>query len=167
MRYTSLPSESRTTYSWRQANVHIVVFTIFDGAVSTRLSLSVGMIRILLADDSIVVRQVIADFLRTEPGIEVVAESGTFTETIALAAKLNPQMILLNVHMADGGVVTAERVKSALAGSCVIAMSIWKDEETSILSSKMGAVTLLDKAALMTGLISAIKQYCTDQSPTL
>jgi DNA-binding NarL/FixJ family response regulator len=125
------------------------------------------MTRILLADDSIVVRQVIADFLRTEPGIEVVAESGTFTETIALAAKLNPQVILLDVHMADERVVTAERLKSALAGSCVIAMSIWKDEETRTLSKKMGAVTLLDRAALMTGLISAIKQYCTDQSPTL
>ena len=75
------------------------------------------MTRILLADDSIVVRQVIADFLRTEPGIEVVAESGTFTETIALAAKLNPQVILLDVHMADERVVTAERLKSALAAS--------------------------------------------------
>jgi chemotaxis response regulator CheB len=44
-------------------------------------------ITVLLADDSEVVRKVIADLLKSDAEIEVVAESASFTQTIEFAAR--------------------------------------------------------------------------------
>ncbi len=121
-------------------------------------------ISLLLADDSEIVRKVIADLLKSDPEIEVVAECVSFAETIQLAAKLRPQFVVLDVHMGDERAVTHTQVKSGLNGSRVLAMSIWKDDETNTLAKSMGAAKLLDKTKLATELIPAIRQYGTEGS---
>jgi len=121
-------------------------------------------ISLLLADDSEIVRKVIADLLKSDPEIEVVAECVSFAETIHLAAKLHPQFVVLDVHMGDERAVTRAQVKSGLNGSRVLAMSIWKDDETNTLAKSMGAAKLLDKTKLATELIPAIRRYGTEGS---
>lgn len=58
-------------------------------------------ISVLLADDSEVMRKVILDLLKSDPEIEAVAECVGFAQTIEIAAKLHPQVIVLDVHMRD------------------------------------------------------------------
>jgi chemotaxis response regulator CheB len=58
-------------------------------------------IRVLLADDSEIMRNVIAGLLRDDPEIEVVAECGSFAQTMERASKLHPQVIVLDVHMGE------------------------------------------------------------------
>jgi len=120
-------------------------------------------ISVLLADDNEIIRKVIADLLKSDPEIEVVAESVGFAETIQLAAKLHPQVIVLDVHMSDERLVTRAQVKSGLNGSRVLAISIWKDDETNTLAETLGAAKLLDKTKLANELIPAIRQYGNDQ----
>jgi len=50
-------------------------------------------ISVLLADDSEIVRKVIADLLKGDPEIEVVAECVSFAQTMELATKLHPHVI--------------------------------------------------------------------------
>ena len=121
-------------------------------------------ISVLLADDSEIMRKVIADLLKSDPEIEVVAESVGFAQTIQLAAKLQPQIIVLDVHMRDERTVTRAQLKSGLNGSRLLAISIWKDEETRYLAEAIGAVTLLDKAKLGTELIPAIRHLANESS---
>ena len=120
-------------------------------------------ISVLLADDSEIMRKVIADLLKSDPEIEVVAESVGFAETIQLAAKLHPQVIVLDVHMSDERIVTRGQVKSGMNGARLLAMSVWNDNETRYLAKSMGAVKLLDKSRLATELIPAIRQCVNDQ----
>jgi two-component system response regulator DesR len=121
-------------------------------------------IRVLLADDSEIMRKVIVDLLKGDPEIEVVAECVSFGETIDLAAKLQPRIIVLDVHMGDERQVTPLQLKFGLVGSQLLAISIWKDDETITLAKAIGAVTLLDKTKLAAELIPAIKHYSSHNS---
>jgi chemotaxis response regulator CheB len=120
-------------------------------------------ISVLLADDSEVVRKVIADLLKSDPEIEVVAECVSFAQTIEIAAKLHPQVVVLDIHMSNEHTVTPSQLKSGLIGSRLLAISVWNDDETNVLAESMGAVTLLDKAKLATELIPGIKHCANDQ----
>ena len=118
-------------------------------------------ISVLLADDSEIMRKVIVDLLKIDPEIEVVAESVGFAQTIELAAKLHPQVIVLDVHMSDERTVTPSQLKCGLIGSRLLAISVWNDDETRHLAEAIAAVALLDKSNLATALIPAIKHYAS------
>jgi DNA-binding NarL/FixJ family response regulator len=114
---------------------------------------------VLLADDSEIMRKAIMYFLKDDSDIEVLGEGANFAQTMHLAIKLQPHVILLDLHMNDERTVTPSQFKSSLNGSRLIAMSIWNDEVTKSLAETYGALTLLDKATLGSELIATIKRY--------
>jgi hypothetical protein len=73
-----------------------------------------------------------------------------------------PQVIVLDVHMRDEHAVIPSQLKSGLNGSRLLAISIWKDDETNALAETIGAVKLLEKTKLAIELIPAIKQYANE-----
>jgi DNA-binding NarL/FixJ family response regulator len=121
---------------------------------------------VLLADDSEIMRKAIMYFLKDDSDIEVLAEGANFAQTMLLAIKLQPHVILLDLHMNDERTVTPSQVKASLNGSRLIAMSIWKDDETKSLAETYGALTLLDKATLGSELIATIKRYANPSLPS-
>jgi DNA-binding NarL/FixJ family response regulator len=64
-------------------------------------------IRVLLADDHPVVRAGLRGMLATEPDIEVVGEAGSGPEAVALAARTELDVILMDLRMPGGDGVTA------------------------------------------------------------
>jgi len=118
-------------------------------------------IHVLLADSTQAVRRVIRTMLENEPEIRLVAEAASFAETVQLARKLKPHIILIDVHMPDEGKVPPQHVRSHLsaADARVLAMSVWNDEKTRTQATSFGAITLLDKMKLGVELIPAIKQH--------
>src|ERR1700722_5968685 len=114
---------------------------------------------VLVADDSEIMRKAIADLLKGDPEIEVVAERVGFAQTIEIAAKLRPQVIVLDVHMTDERTGTRAQVGSGLKGSRLLAISVWNDDETKYLAEAMGAAVLLDKTKLAKELIPAIRHH--------
>ena len=121
-------------------------------------------ISVLLADDSEIMRKVIVDLLGGDPEIEVVAESVGFAQTIQLAAKLHPQVIVLDVHMSDEHAVTLAQLKSGLISSRLLAISVWNDDETRYLAESIGASMLLDKTKLSAELIPAIRRHVNENT---
>jgi len=89
----------------------------------------------------------------------VVGEAFNFQQTIQSATDLKPQVVIMDLHMADDSSVNPREFKSLLntLGSRLIAISFWDDEDTQTLAESLGAVTLLDKLTLATELIPAIK----------
>lgn len=104
-------------------------------------------------------RKVIKHFLKEVLEIVVLAEGANFTQTMKLAKKLQPHVIILDLHMSDERTVTPSEFKASLNDSRLIAMSLWKDDETKTLAEAFGAVTLLDKVNLAAELIPAIVRY--------
>jgi DNA-binding NarL/FixJ family response regulator len=119
-------------------------------------------IRVLIADDSDVMRATIASTLKADPAFEVVGEAASFAETLERAGTLNPDTVLMDLHMPDGERYPPEIVKGPLLqnSGCILAMCVWNDGDAIALAKKIGAVALLDKTDLFSTLISSIKMYC-------
>jgi DNA-binding NarL/FixJ family response regulator len=66
-------------------------------------------IRILIADDHPVVRAGLQGMLASQPDFELVGEATTGMEAAALAAQLRPDVVLMDLRMAelDGAAATA------------------------------------------------------------
>jgi two-component system, NarL family, invasion response regulator UvrY len=120
-------------------------------------------IRVLLADDSDVVRRAISRLLEQDPEIEVVGEAVDFTQTIQMTNDLKPEVVILDLHMKDDVELSPGDIKARLnhAPSRILAISIWNDAESKALAESVGAITLLDKMDLVTELIPTIKQTIT------
>lgn len=128
---------------------------MFEGVGENRLQ----KIKLLLADDSKIVRRGICQLLACHGGIEVVGEAASFAQTIELAKGLDPQIVLMDLHMPDETEFTPQRVRAHLnKGSSLLAMSLSNDEEAAELAHSFGAAMLLDKAQLAKVLIPTIVQ---------
>jgi DNA-binding NarL/FixJ family response regulator len=67
------------------------------------------MIRVLLADDQALVRAGFRLILGAEPGIEVVGEAADGREAIALARRLDPDVVLMDIRMPELDGIEATR----------------------------------------------------------
>ena len=116
---------------------------------------------VILADDHDLIRKVVVGLLHTDPDIQVLAQATTFAQTLEHASKLNPHVIILDLHMKYEKSITPAQFKSGINGSRVLAMLIWNDDETKALAKAFGADVLLDKTNLAAELIPAI-QNCAN-----
>lgn len=116
-------------------------------------------IKVLLADDSDVMRAAIVRVLREEPAVEFVGEAVSFAETLRQTAALKPDVLLIDLHMPDEHDYPAEFVKPQILQHTrrAIAISVWNDEKAKALAERFGACELLDKTRLFYELIPAIK----------
>jgi DNA-binding NarL/FixJ family response regulator len=117
-------------------------------------------ITVLLADDSELVRRAIRRLLANHPEINLAGEATDFAQTIRLIQELQPQIVILDLHMSDGTHVTPSQFRSQLnlGKARLLAISVWNDEETQFLATSYGATQCLDKINLGTHLIPAILQ---------
>ncbi|MEU5161363.1 response regulator transcription factor [Streptomyces sp. NPDC020875] len=71
-------------------------------------------VRILLCDDHAVVRAGLLALLGSTPDIEVVGEAGSGEEAVAMAAKLRPDVVLMDLQLGAGidGVEATRRIAS-------------------------------------------------------
>ena len=58
-------------------------------------------IRVLLADDAVVVRRILTDTLAADPDIEVVGTAPNGKIALAKLAQLSPDIVILDVEMPD------------------------------------------------------------------
>jgi DNA-binding NarL/FixJ family response regulator len=123
-------------------------------------------IKVLLVDASDVMRSAIRQLLKQELGIEVIGTATSFAETLVLTAALKPDVLLMDPHMPDEREYTPELVKSqtVLHTKCILAISLWNDDDAKALAERFGAHVLLDKMNLYSELIPAIKQFCPSVS---
>jgi DNA-binding NarL/FixJ family response regulator len=88
-------------------------------------------IRVLLAEDSESVRRGIRQILAYQPGIQIVGEAADFSQTIQKATVLNPEVVIMDLHMPDETKIASQDLKSQLNyGAQLIAISIWNDESS-------------------------------------
>jgi len=70
-----------------------------------------GRVRVLIADDSLVSREMLSQILRSDPAIEVVGEAVDGEEAVAKAAELRPDLITMDIHMPRmDGLAATERI---------------------------------------------------------
>jgi len=121
-------------------------------------------IKVLVADDSHEMRSAIRRILEGERRIEIIGEAGTFAKTVQMIGDLKPEVLLLDLHMAEKRDFRPELVKSQLACVCTLAVSFSNDDEARLLAESYGAVALLDKMKLFDEMIPAIMRCKSERS---
>jgi DNA-binding NarL/FixJ family response regulator len=122
-------------------------------------------IRVLLIDDTDIMRSAIARTLKEEPSLELVGEGASFAESVELCSALKPDVLVLDLHMPDEEQYPPELVKSQIKEICIVAISVWNDEKARALADRLGAKAFLDKTTLYTTLIPAIKSCVAPKKP--
>ena len=99
-------------------------------------------IRVLLADDHPVVREGLRGMLAAEPDIEVVGEASSGPEAVALAERLRPDVVLMDLRMPGGDGVEATR---RLAGTTVVVLTTYDSDADILRAVEAGAAGYLLK----------------------
>jgi two-component system response regulator NreC len=124
------------------------------------------MCKVLIADDSEVMRTAIRRTLEEARNIDVVGEASSFADTMQKIADLKPDVLLLDLHLPEKRDFTPALVKSQLCTVRTVAVSFSNDSDSKALAESYGAVTLLDKMALYTQMVPAIL-HCESKGPDI
>jgi DNA-binding NarL/FixJ family response regulator len=117
---------------------------------------------VLLADDSDLMLRMIRRLLQERPEIEFLGQAKNFAQTLQMTGELKPQVVVMDLHMADETEFEPDFIKSQLLRSAqhIVIMSVWNDEESQALANSYGAASFLDKNTLSSSLIPAILNLC-------
>jgi DNA-binding NarL/FixJ family response regulator len=116
------------------------------------------MIRILLADDHVLVRQGTRQLLEWYPDLEVVGEAGDGKEAITLCDELKPDVVVMDVRMPGlGGLEATRQIKQHWPHIGVLVLSAHDDDEYLFTLLEAGADGYLLKTVEAEELARAIR----------
>ncbi|RMF09592.1 MAG: DNA-binding response regulator [Candidatus Neomarinimicrobiota bacterium] len=114
-------------------------------------------VRILLADDHAIVRDGLQALLHSRPGYQVVGQADTGQEAIALAGKLRPDVIIMDIHMPGmDGIEAVRTIRSFSLKTRIIMLSMYSDPLYVRQALRLGANGYLLKQAAAAGLLEAV-----------
>jgi DNA-binding NarL/FixJ family response regulator len=114
-------------------------------------------VRVLLADDSDIIRKSIRGLLLSQPQLHLVGEARDFPEAIRLAKELQPHVVVMDLHMPNPSGSGTPDLKFHLRPTVrLLAISASNDQDSKNLAHALGADTFLDKMDLYDKLIPAI-----------
>ena len=103
-------------------------------------------IRVLLADDHALVRSGVRSVLEAAGGIEIVGEAGRGDETLEMLARLEPDVLLLDLNMPGGdGFDVLRRARDSAGGVRIIVLTLHVQPEYVQRALRDGADGFLSK----------------------
>lgn len=122
-------------------------------------------IRILLAEDHVVVRQSIRQFLDRESDLEVVGEASEGEEAVKLAMQFKPDVVVMDVAMPKlNGIEATKQIKAYLPSTAVLALTAYDFDEYVFALLEAGAAGYLLKDVSGQELIDAIRAVYRGES---
>ena len=116
------------------------------------------MIRILLADDHVLVRQGFRMILSAQPDMEIVGEAGNGREAVEFAEKLKPDIVIMDVAMPElNGIEATRRLTASTPRTRVLALSMHKDSVYVREILRSGARGYLLKDSADADLLTAVR----------
>ena len=140
--------------------------------VTTARTRAVGEVRpavqktkLMIIDDRETVRQALEDRLSHAPEIELVGAAGTGADGVQAVLDLKPDVVLLEIKMADGmGLVTLQRVLQVAPSAYVIVLTSYMDEAERLACFQAGASSYVLKDIDSKRLIRAIESVRSNRA---
>src|ERR1700682_4188099 len=115
-------------------------------------------IRIIIAEDQALVRRGAAALISMESDMEVVGQARNGVEAVELAQLLQPDVILMDLHMPlKGGVAATREIARALPSTQILVLTTLNDDETVFEAVRAGAQAYLLKDASEDELLETIR----------
>src|SRR6188508_3149771 len=113
---------------------------------------------LLVVDDHEVVRQGLAAMLDRRPGFQVVAEAGTVAESLEMARRFQPDLVVMDVRLPDGsGIEACREIRAEFPATRVVMLTSYPDEEAVIAAIVAGASGYLLKQVRARDLVAALE----------
>lgn len=121
-------------------------------------------IKVLLADDHVVVRAGTRQLIERHPDISVVGEASNGQEAVQLTANLLPDVVVMDVRMPGmGGIEATRRIKEEYPQVAVLVLTAHDDDEYVFALLQAGANGYLLKTAEADELVKAIRTVMSGQ----
>jgi len=122
-------------------------------------------IRVLLAEDHVVVREGTRELIRRERDMEVVGEAGDGEEAIELATKLRPDVVIMDIAMPKvNGIEATRRIKELYPAIAVLILTAYDNEQYIFALLEAGAAGYLLKNVRRSELIDAVRAVYAGES---
>ena len=122
-------------------------------------------LRILLVDDHEVVRDGVKFLINANDDMIVVAEAATVAESVAQAERTRPDVVVMDVRLADGSGIEATReIRARLDKTQVLMLTSFADDEALFASIMAGAAGYVLKQIRGGELIRAIREVGAGKS---
>ncbi len=116
-------------------------------------------LRVMLVDDHEVVRNGVASLLKATEDIVVCAEAGSVREAIEEADRTRPDVVVMDVRLADGSGIEATReIRARRPQTAVLMLTSFADDEALFASIMAGAAGYVLKQIRAGELVRAIRQ---------
>ncbi len=124
-------------------------------------------IRILLVDDHEMVREGFCHILNAQGDLKVVGEAEDGKQAIALCQSLRPDVVVMDLQMPNmNGLEACKRIKREFPGTVIIGLSVYDNSEVARWFLDVAADAFVTKGGSAESLISVIRQYGRDRSPS-
>lgn len=122
-------------------------------------------IRLIIADDHPVVRAGFQGMLASQPDFEIVGEAATGSEAVALTTQLSPDVVLMDLRMAelDGATATAQ-IRRQQPKTAVLVLTTYDGNADILRVIEAGATGYLLKDTPRDQLFSAIRAVAQGKS---
>jgi DNA-binding NarL/FixJ family response regulator len=115
-------------------------------------------IRLLIVDDHMVVRAGLRDVLSSQPDFEVIAEATNGVEAVALADRLNPDVILTDLAMPQmDGTTAIGKIKAKHQDIQILVLTTYDSDSDVLPAIEAGAIGYLLKDSGREELYAAIR----------
>ena len=116
------------------------------------------IIRILLVEDHVVVREGTRQLLQAEPDLEVVGEAGDGEEAVKLATQVKPDVIIMDVAMPKlSGIEATRQIKAIMPSVAVLILTGYDYDEYIFSLLEAGAAGYLLKNISGDELVDAVR----------
>ena len=115
------------------------------------------MIRVLITDDHLIVREGLRLILETADDIEVVGEATNGAECLELVPKLNPQVILMDLQMPRmGGITAIGHLRKDFPEVAIVILTTYNEDDLMVKGLRAGARGYLLKDSSRESLLDSI-----------
>jgi DNA-binding NarL/FixJ family response regulator len=122
-------------------------------------------LRVMLVDDHEVVRSGLKAMLDVLPDVAIVAEAGTVQDAISEVARTRPDVVVMDVRLADGSGIEATReIRARREETQVLMLTSFADDEALFASIMAGASGYVLKQVRGGELVRAIRAVGDGQS---
>jgi len=122
-------------------------------------------IRVMLVDDHEIVRQGIRAVIEAAGGLTVVAEASGVAEAIDRAKSTLPDVVVMDVRLADGSGIEATReIRAARPETKVVMLTSFADDDALFASIMAGAARYVLKQVRSNDLVRSIRAVAEGQS---